>query len=72
MSTSARFMRNPQSRVKFLELDPMLREVFFNGFKTGVLQTLREKTIDELNIILNQLDTDYNEVINANLNSKRD
>lgn len=57
--SNVRFFQTREVQKKFLQLDPVYRLVFFNGFKTGAIQALRGESPDEIIKALKQLDQDY-------------
>jgi hypothetical protein len=70
--TAVRFLiYNAPARKKFLQMGEDTREVFFNGFKMGVIQSLRDSNADEINEVLTQLDADYNEVLASRFNASK-
>jgi hypothetical protein len=64
-----RFFRNPEVRLKFLQLDSVYQLVFFNGFKTGVIQALRGEPAHEIVKTLKQLDQDYESIVAPGTNA---
>jgi len=69
--SNARFLRNAEARAKFLELEPTARITFFNGFKTGVIQSLRDREPAELHATLLQLDADYDDIVASGANETK-